>query len=110
MILREESLRRPESSPSPPARARHALLLEGDDEQIELAAGNLLRLDVDHATDAMGRIDHEIALLRGEFLRLGHCLLRLGHIKSLHIQPRVAAIPRPATHAPLRDQPDVRYR
>jgi hypothetical protein len=63
----------------------HALLLEGDDEQIKLVTGDLLRLDVDHATDAVRRVDHEIALLKGEFPRLCRRLLRLGHIKSLHV-------------------------
>jgi hypothetical protein len=64
MILREDELAQPGELRLRHRHAQHhALLLERDDEQVELVPGDLLRLDVDHAAHAVGRIDDEIALL-----------------------------------------------
>ena len=40
---------------------RHLVLDEADDEQIELEAGHLLRVDADDLADAVGRIDDVLA-------------------------------------------------
>src|SRR5262249_13881535 len=66
-----------------------------------------------HATNAVRRIDHEIALLEGVILRLGHDLLRLGHIKFLHVHPSIPRAERyryPPRHASPACGPDVRHR
>jgi hypothetical protein len=86
----------------------HALLFERDDEQVELEPGNFLRFNVDHAADTMGRINHEIALLKGKFLRLRRCLLRLRHIKSLHVKPRIQRYRDPPRTLPCVLDPEVR--
>ncbi len=98
MILRDDSLRRPEifafATGTP---QHHALLLERDDEQVQLVPGDLLGLDVDHAADAMRRVNHEIALLEGVFLRLGHNLLRLGSHFRFFLQHPYPALSDTAT-------------
>ena len=53
---------------------RHLVLDEADHEQIELDAGDLLRLDADDSADAMGRIDDVLAGLEfGSRRGLLHC-------------------------------------
>ena len=69
----------------------HALLFEGDDEQVEPVTGDFLRLDVDHLAHAVGRVNDEITLLKGEFLRLGDCLLR-----RLALPAQTGTVPAPA--------------
>ena len=77
---------------------RHLVLDEADDEEVELDAGDFLRIDADDPADAVRRIDDvfaglEIGLAAGFLTGIGGFRRLGGHNRA----PRASAIPRPAS-------------